>query len=73
MAFDAAKRNEKFGCIQFQRSKESNSRRKRKRRVFLCRRTVKVKIRSKIILESFLKIEEKGTFVGPKDRGKRDD
>ena len=34
MAFDAAERNGRFGCIQYQRAKESSSR--GKRRVFLC-------------------------------------
>ena len=37
--------------------KSSNSRGKRKRRVFLCRRTVRVKVRSKVIPVSFLKVE----------------
>ena len=55
MAFDAAERNRKFGRIQCQRSKESSSRAKRKRRVFLCRRTVKVKVERKVILVSCLK------------------
>ena len=40
MTFDAAERNERFGCIQCQRSKESSSRGKGKSRVFLCRKTV---------------------------------
>ena len=60
MAFDVAKRNRRFGCIQCQRSEERSSRGKRKRRVFLCKRTVRVKVRSKVIPASFLKIEEKG-------------
>ena len=54
MAFDAAERNGRFGRIQCQRSKESSSREKRKRRVFLCRMTVRVKVRSKVIPSSFL-------------------
>ena len=65
MAFDAAKRNGRFGCIQCQRSKES-SRGKRKRRVFPCRRTVRVKVKSKAIPTSFLKIEEEGRSLGRK-------
>ena len=35
-------------------------------KVFLCRRTVKVEVTSKIIPTSFLKIEKRGTFVGAK-------
>ena len=72
MAFDAAERNGKFGRTQCQRSKESSSRKMRKRRVFLCRRTVRIKVKSKVISASFLKIEERGTFIGAKDRKKRD-
>ena len=53
MAFDAAERNGRFGHIQCQRRKKSSSRGKRKRRVFLCRRTVRVEV----IPASFLKIE----------------
>ena len=40
------------------RGKESSSRGKRKRRVFLCRRTVGVKVGDKVIPASFLKVEE---------------
>ena len=41
MSFDAAERNRRFGRIQCHRSEDSSSTRgKRKRRVFLCRRTV---------------------------------
>ena len=57
--------------IQWQRSKENSSRGKRKRRVFLCRRTVRVKAKSKVISTCFLKIEGRGTFVGAKDGRKR--
>ena len=46
---------------------ESSSR--GKRRVFLCRRTVRVEV----IPTSFLKIEGWKTFVETKDRRKRDD
>ena len=72
MAFDVAEKNGRFGRIQCQRSEESRSRGKRKKRVFLCRRTVRVKIESKVIPASFRKIEERGTFVGAKDRRERD-
>ena len=66
MAFDAVEKNGRFGCIQCQGGKESSSR--GKRRVFLCRRTVRVKVEGKVILASFLKIEGKGSLVGAKDR-----
>ena len=58
--------------IQCQRSKENSSKGKKKRRVFLCRRTVRVKVKSKVILTSFPKIQERETFAGAKDRRKRD-
>ena len=67
-AFDAAERNGRFGLIQCQRSKESSSRGKRKRRVFLCRKTVRVKVGGKVIPASFLKAEGRRTLVGVKDR-----
>ena len=56
MAFDAVERNGGFGRIQYQRSKESSSRGKRKR-VLLRRRTVRVKVIGKVIPASFLKTE----------------
>ena len=71
MTFGATERNGKFGCIQRQRSEESSSTEKRRRRVFLSRRTVKVKVRSKVIPASFLKIEGRETLVGAKDRRER--
>ena len=58
--------------IQCQRSKENSSKEMKKRRVFLCRRTVRVKVKSKVILTSFPKIQKRETFVGAKDRRKRD-
>ena len=58
--------------IQCQRSKESSIRGKRKRRVFLCRRTMRVKVKSKVISTSFLKIQGRETIVGAKNRRKRD-
>ena len=58
--------------IQCQSSKENSSKRKKKIRAFLCRRTVRVKVKSKVILTSFLKIQERKTFVGTKDRRQRD-
>ena len=68
-----AEGNRKSGRIQCQRSKESSSSRgKRKRRVFLCRRTLKIKVIGKVIPSSFLKIEGRGRFVGAKDRRKND-
>ena len=71
LEWHVAERNGRFGCIQYQRSEESSSREKRKRRVFLCRRTVWVEVRSKVIPASFLKIEGRGTLVAAKDRGVR--
>ena len=73
MAFDAAERNGRFGRIQCQRSEESSSRgkTKRKREVFISRKTVKVEVRSKVISASFLKIDERGAVVGAKDRRER--
>ena len=71
MAFDATERNGRFGRIQCQRGKESSSRGKRKRRVFLCKRTVGVKVGDKAIPASFLKIEGRGTLagaIGPRER-----
>ena len=67
LAFDAAKKNEKFGRIQSHRSKESSSKGKRRKPVFLCRRTVKVEVKAKAIPTSFLKIEGRGKFVAAKD------
>ena len=72
VAFDAAERNGRFGRTQCQSSKKSSSRGKRKRRVFFCRRTVRVNVIGKVIPASFLKIEERETFVGAKHRRKRD-
>ena len=72
MAFDAAERNGRFGRIQCQRGEESSRREKRKRRVFLCRRTVRVKVEGKVIPASFLKIQRRGTIVGVKDQREKD-
>ena len=72
MAFDAAERNGRFGRIQCQRNKESSSRGKRKRQVFICRRTMRVKLTDKVIPVSFRKIEGRGTLFGAKDRRERD-
>ena len=58
---------EDFGRIQCQKSKESSSRGKGKRRVFFCKGTVGVKV----IPTSFLKVEGRGMLVGAKDRGER--
>ena len=71
MAFDEAESNARFGRIQCQGSEESSSRGKRP--VVLCRRTVRVEVRSKVIPPSFLKVEGRETFVGAKDRKKGTD
>ena len=73
MAFDAAEGNGRFGHIQCQRGKESSSRGKRKRRVFLCRRTMRVKVGGKIIPASFLKLKEGGRSLGRKTGEKETD
>ena len=65
MAFVAAERIGRFGRIQCQRSKESRS--KGKRRVFLCRGIVRVKVKGKVI-----SIEGRGTLVVAKDRRETD-
>ena len=70
MAFDAAEMNGRFDRIQCQGGKESSSR--GKRRVFLCRKTVKAKVEDKFIPASFRKIEGRGTLVGAKDQRERD-
>ena len=49
----------------------SSSRGNREKRVFLCRRTVGVKVEGQVIPASFLKIEGRGTFVGVKDWSER--
>ena len=72
MVFDAIERNGKFGRIQCQRGKKSSSRGKRKRRVFLCRLTVRVKVGDKVISASFQKVEGRGTLIGAKDQGEKD-
>ena len=61
-AFNAFEMNGKFGRIQCQKSKESSSR--GKRQVFLCRRTVRVKVNCKVIPTSTLKIEGRQLYVG---------
>ena len=65
-----AKRNGRFGHIQCHRYKESSSKGKKKRRVFHCRRTVKVKVGGKAIQASFLKIKGRGTLEG-RETGER--
>ena len=68
MAFDAAEGDGRFNRIQCQRSKQSSSRGKRKRQVFFSKRIVRVKVEGEVIPASFLKIEGRGTLVGPKNR-----
>ena len=71
LAFDAAETNGRFGHIQRQRNEESSSRGKRMRQVFLCRRTVRVEVKSKVILTSFLKIVGRRTSLGRKTGERR--
>ena len=54
----------------FSVSEESSNREKKERRVFLCRRTVRVEVKSKVIPTSFLKIKGRGRSLGRKT-GKR--
>ena len=70
MAFDAAERNGRFGHIQCQSSKESSSR--GKRRAFLCRRTVGIKVGGKAIPARFLKVEGRRTLVRAKNQRERE-
>ena len=49
-------------------SKEGSSRGKKKRLVFLCRRTMRVAVKDKVIPTRFLKTEGRGTFVGMEER-----
>ena len=72
MAFDATERYGRFGRIQCQKGKDSGSRKKKKRRIFLCKKTVNVKVKGKVIPASFRKIEGRATFVGEKDRREKD-
>ena len=58
-----AKGMEDLATFSAKRGEESSSRGKRKRRVFLCRRTVQVKVGGKAIPASFLKVEGRGTLV----------
>ena len=53
------------------REVKSSSREKRKRQVFLCRRTVRVNVGGKPIPARFLKIEGRGTLIGAKDQKER--
>ena len=69
MAFDVAEKNGRFGRIQCQRGKESSSR--GKKRVFHCKRKVEDKVEGKAIPSSFVKVEERRTLVGAKDRRER--
>ena len=54
------------------REEESSSRGKRKRRVFLCRRTVGVKVKGKLIPASFLNVKGRGMRIGAIGRRQRD-
>ena len=64
------KEMEDLAAFSAREVKENSSR--GKRRVFLCRGTLRVKVGGKAIPASFLKIEERGTLVGAKDRRERD-
>ena len=66
MLFDVVERNGRFGRIQCQRGKESSSRGKKKRRIFLCRRTVRVKVEGKSSQQAFRKLKKGGCLLGRK-------
>ena len=68
LAFEIAKKTEDLAAF----SVSEVMRGKRNKQVFLYRRIVKFKVKSKVIPASFLKIEERVTFVGAKDRRKKD-
>ena len=68
LAFDAAERNRKFGCIKCQRSKVSRRKEKKKRGVFLCRKTVRFIVKGKLIPTNLLKIEGRRPYVGTEKR-----
>ena len=59
---------ETLAALSVRGSKESSSR--GKRRVFLHRRTVRVKVRSKVIRANFSKLKEKEPLLGRKTREK---
>ena len=40
--------------------------------VFFCRRTVRVKVKNRVVVRSFLKIQERGPGVGAGERRQRD-
>ena len=61
-----------LAAFKCERGSESSSRGKRKRRVLLCRGTLRVNVGGKAILASFPKIEGRGALVGAKDRRERD-
>ena len=71
MAFDAAKRNGRFGRIQYQRGKEQQQRKETS--IPLHKNSgMGLKVGSKVIPASFLKVEERKTLVGAKYRRERD-
>ena len=65
MAFDTAKKNGNCGRIQCQRNKDNS--RRGKRGVFLCRWTVRIDEKGKVISTIFLKIEGRGRTLGRKN------
>ena len=63
---------EDLAAFSAKTDEESSSGGKRKRRVFLCRRTVRVKVGGKAIPASFLKVKERRALVGAIGRRERD-
>ena len=70
LAFDTTERNKKLAAFDA-RVVQSNSRGKRKRKVFLCKGAERVKVKGKVVPTSFLKNERKVPFVDAKERRKR--
>ena len=61
LACSAVKRNGKFGRIHYQRSEDNRCRGRRE--VFFCKKTVRVKVKGKVVSTGFLKIAGWGLFV----------
>ena len=59
-----------FSVREVKRAAAANE--KGKRRVFLCKKTVRVKAKSKVVPMSFLKIEGRGMVVEVKDQKEKD-
>ena len=72
MALDATKGMEDLATFNVREVKRAAAEEREGMGVFLCRRTVRIKVKSKVIPASFLKIKGWGTSVGAKDQRKKD-